>query len=209
MTEDTPTYQVQRTEAWYAERLGKVTASRVWAVVARTKEGWSASRDDYLTDLVLERLTGTKQEGFSSAAMQWGTDQEPHARAAYEAHTGNIALEVGMVQHPTVAMSGASPDGLVDDDGLIEIKCPNSTTHGKTLLGAKIDKKYVLQMQWQMACTGRKWCDFVSYDPRFPEHLRLHIQRVPRDDQAIADLEKAVTEFLGEVASMVSKLEKK
>jgi len=138
--------------------------------------------------------------------MQWGTDTEPLARAAYEAHTGHIVDEVPMLPHPTIAMSGSSPDGLVDKDGQIEVKCPNSATHAKTLLAKKPDGKYITQMQWQMACTGRKWCDFVSFDPRFPEHLQLCVIRVERDDEMIASLEQEVTSFLAEVAQMVQQL---
>ena len=196
----------QGSPEWFLQRLGKVTASRVADVIAKTKTGYSTSRENYLIELALERLTGARQESYTNGAMQWGTDTEPLARAAYEAHTGFMVDEVAMLPHPTIAMAGASPDGLVEPKGQIEIKCPNSATHAKTLLSKKPDAKYITQMQWQMACTGRDWCDFASYDPRFPEHLRLCVIRVERDAEMIADLEKEVVSFLAEVEQMVIKL---
>lgn len=196
----------QGTPEWLAARLGKVTASRVADVVARTKTGYSASRANYLAELALERLTGTRQESFTNAAMQWGTDNEPHARAAYEAKTGEIVEEVGLVLHPRIDGSGASPDGLVGLFGLIEIKCPNSATHLETLTTKLPAGKYVTQMQWQMACTERQWCDFVSYDPRFPEHLKLFVTRIHRDDDFIEELEKEVAKFLEELGETVEAL---
>lgn len=197
----------QGTDAWHAQRLGKATASRIADVIAKTKSGYSTSRENYCIELALERVTGQRQESFSSAAMQWGTDTEPLARAAYEARTGAIVDEVAMIAHPSIAMAGASPDGMIDGDGLIEIKCPNSATHMKTLLAKKPDGKYITQMMWQMACTGRKWCDFVSFDPRFPTELQLFVTRIERDDALIDSLEKDVTDFLGEVDAMVFELE--
>lgn len=196
----------QRTEEWFAARLGKVTASRVSDVIARTKSGPSASRRNYLAELVAERLTGEPAARFTNAAMQWGTDTEPMARAAYEFHTDNTVQEVGFVLHPRIAESGASPDGLVGDDGLIEIKCPGTATHIDTLLGAEIDGKYLTQMQWQMACTGRAWCDWVSFDPRLPEDMRMVVRRVARDDERVAELESAVREFLTELDDTIARL---
>jgi len=196
----------QGSTEWFLQRLGKATASRIADVIAKTKSGYSTSRENYRVELALERITGQRQESYTNGAMQWGTDTEPLARAAYEAHTGHIVDEVPMLPHPTIAMSGASPDGLVDKDGQIEVKCPNSATHAKTLLAKKPDGKYVTQMQWQMACTGRAWCDFVSFDPRFPEHLQLCVIRVERDDEMIAELEREVTSFLAEVEQMVQQL---
>lgn len=196
----------QGSAEWFFQRLGKCTASRVADVIAKTKTGYSTSRENYRIELALERLTGQRQESYTNGAMQWGTDTEPLARAAYEAHTGHIVEEVPMIAHPTIALSGASPDGLVNRDGQIEVKCPNSATHAKTLLSKKPDGKYITQMQWQMACTGRDWCDFVSFDPRFPEHLQLCVIRVERDAAMIADLEKEVASFLDEVAAMVQQL---
>ena len=199
----------QRTTEWFAQRLGKVTASKVADVIARTKSGYSASRENYLAQLVVERFTGTVAESYSNAAMQWGTDQEPFARAAYEHATGVLVEECGFVLHPEISESGASPDGLVGDDGLIEIKCPSTATMIETLLDDKIPGKYITQMQWQMACTGRQWCDFVCFDPRMPEGLQLYIKRVDRDDAYIADLASEIRKFLAEVEAKVSALQQK
>lgn len=197
----------QRTDEWFAARLGKVTASRVADVIAKTKSGYGAGRANYLADLVVERLTGQKAQGFSNAAMEWGTEQEPHARAAYSAKTGILVEEVGFIDHPTVAMSGASPDGFAEE-GLIEVKCPNTATHLEYVLAELPPLKYFTQMQWQMACTGRPWCDFVSFDPRLPERLQLLVVRVPRDDVYIAMLEAEVKKFLAELDDNLNKLEK-
>ena len=196
----------QRSTEWFNARLGKVTASRVADVIAKTKTGYSTSRENYMAQLVCERMTGTQGESFSSAAMQWGTDQEPLARAAYEAAKDVLVDEVGFIVHPTIIAAGASPDGLVGDDGLIEIKCPNTATHIDTLLSNKVPSKYNTQMQWQMACTGRKWCDFVSFDPRMPEGLQLFIQRVDFDEQYVKMLEAEITEFLGELETKIERL---
>ncbi len=189
----------QRSAEWFEARLGKVTASRIADVVARTKSGWGASRENYMAELICERLTGEPAAGYVSAAMQHGIDTEPEARAAYEMWTDSTVTEVGFVPHPEIAMSGASPDGLVGDDGLIEIKCPGTARHIKTLLGGTIDRRYLLQMQWQMACTGRAWCDFVSYDPRISPEMQLWIERVERDDETIDWLTKEVVAFLEEL----------
>lgn len=197
---------VQGSPEWFAERVGKVTASRVADVVARTKSGWGASRANYMAELIAERLTGAKSEGFVNAAMQHGIDTEPQARDAYSFYAGVDVEQVGFIAHPTIEMSGASPDGLVGNDGLVEIKCPNTATHIDTLLDGKVPERYVLQMQWQMACTGRKWCDFVSFDPRMPESMRLFIKRVERDEKLIASLEKDVELFLREVEAKVAAL---
>lgn len=197
---------IQGTPEWFAQRLGKVTASRVADVVAKTKTGYSTSRANYLAQLVAERLTGKAAESFSNAAMQHGTETEPLARMAYETETGLMVTEVAMIDHPTIPMTGASPDGLVGESGLVEIKCPNTATHIDTLLSDKAPSKYIPQMQWQMACTGRAWCDFVSYDPRLPEDMQLFVKRVERDDALIAELETEVAKFLDEVAATVLKL---
>ena len=197
----------QRTDEWFAARIGKVTASRVADVIAKTKSGYGAGRANYLADLVVERLTGQKAQGFSNAAMEWGTQTEPQARAAYSAKTGILVEEVGFIDHPTVAMSGASPDGFAEE-GLIEVKCPNTNTMLEFILDGKPPQKYVTQMQWQMACTGRPWCDFVSFDPRLPERLQLLVVRVPRDDDYIAMLEAEVKKFLAELDDNLNKLEK-
>lgn len=197
----------QRTDTWFAARLGRVTASRVHEIMATLKDGKpAAARANYMADIVLERLTGKRAEGFSNDAMDWGTQTEPQARAAYSAKTGELVTEVGFVNHPTL-MAGASPDGLVGDDGLVEIKCPTSSTALETLFTQKIAKKYIDQMQWQLLVTGRAWCDFCSFDPRLPEHLQCYIQRVPRDNKRIAELEEAVVKFLEEVDTQVKTLQ--
>ncbi len=197
---------VQGSPEWFAARLGRVTASRVADVVAKTKTGFGASRANYAAELIAERLTQTSAPSFSNAAMQHGTETEPLARSAYEFHTGLAVAEIGFAPHPSIVMSGASPDGLVGDDGLVEIKCPNTATHLETLLGSAIPGKYIIQMQWQMACTGRAWTDWASFDPRLPEEMRLFIQRVNRDNEYIAELEREVTAFLVEIDAKVAAL---
>ena len=197
----------QRTEDWFQIRLGKVTASRVSDVMAKTKSGYSASRDNYMAQLIVERLTNTKAESFTNAAMEWGTNQEPFARAAYEVKAGFLVEEEGFVSHPTIKMAGASPDGLVEQDGLVEIKCPNTATHIETLLSQKVPEKYILQMQFQITCTQRMWCDFVSFDPRMPEKNQLFIKRVERDDRIIHEIETEITKFLNELDQKLTKLE--
>ena len=152
----------QRSEEWYTARLGCVTASRAADVMAKTKAGYSASRGNYMAQIITERLTERPTEGFSSSAMQWGTDTEPQARMAYELMTGETVEETGFVPHPTIKFFGASPDGLVGSDGLIEIKCPNTATHIDTLLSDKVPSKYIKQMHVQMICTDRQWCDFCK-----------------------------------------------
>ena len=203
----------QRTPEWFQARLGKLTASRIADATARTKTGWGASRANYMAELLAERLTGQQapQGAWTkSAAVEWGTLNEPEARTVYEFERNVTVVEVGFVPHPTIEMSGASPDGLVVDDGLVvEIKCPNTATHIESLLGAEIDSRYIKQMQWQMVCTGQQWCDFVSYDPRLPVAMRMLITRVPRDDKVIAKLEAEVTEFLTELAVKEARLRDK
>lgn len=196
----------QRTDEWFAARLGKVTASRVADIIAKTKSGYSTSRANYMAELVAERLSGKKGDSYSNSAMQWGVDQEPNARAAYESMKGVLVQEVGFTPHPTIPNSGASPDGLVDDVGLIEIKCPFTATHIDFLTTEVIPEKYLTQMQWQMACTGRLWCDFASYDPRLPERMQLKVKRVPRDPMMVSHLETEVSQFLFELNAKVAKL---
>jgi putative phage-type endonuclease len=198
---------LQRNDEWHAARLGKATGSKISDVMASGKVGApSVTRANYLAQLLCERLTGNPTESYSNAAMQHGIDTEAEAKTAYEFQTGVHVADVGFVDHPTIAMSGASPDGLIGDDGLIEIKCPNSATHLATLRGASIDGKYIKQMQWQMACTGRSWCDFASYDPRFPFEHQLYVKRVMRDPQMIAEIEAAVCAFLNDVHAAVLEL---
>lgn len=196
-------------EDWLRARCGSLGASQIHEAIARTKTGWGASRANLRATLTAERLTGVPAESFVSAAMQHGIDTEPAARLAYEFLTNQTVVEVGLFLHPTIAGSHASPDGLVGDDGLIEAKCPNTATHIDTLLTETIDSKYIIQMQWQMACTGRKWCDFISYDPRLSPEMQLFTKRVFRDDVMIASLEKEVRQFLEELDAQVSALRTK
>jgi putative phage-type endonuclease len=196
----------QGTDEWLQERLGKVTASRLSDVIAKTKTGWGASRANYMAELIAERLTMTPAEKFTNAAMQWGLDTEAEACSAYAFRHDADLQEVGFIPHPKIPMTGASPDRLVGELGLAEIKCPNTATHIDTLLGTPIADKYIVQMQWQMACTSRKWCDWVSYDPRMPENMRLFVKRVMRDDTRIAELERAVIDFLRELDEKTSAL---
>tara|TARA_R110000823_G_scaffold9049_1_gene31769 strand:- start:291 stop:899 length:609 start_codon:yes stop_codon:yes gene_type:complete len=195
----------QRTEEWFAARLGKVTASRVADVLAKIKSGESASRKNYKMELVVQRLTGKQGESFTNAAMEWGTEQEPFARMAYEAHTGTFVKEEGFVDHPTIEGFGCSPDGIVGE-GLIEIKAPNTANHIETVLENKAPSKYIPQMQCQMACTGAKWCDFVSFDPRVPDDLQLFVVRVDRDQEYIDAMEVEVKQFLSEVLDLFNQL---
>lgn len=196
----------QGSPEWHAMRCGKVTASRIADMLAKTKTGWGASRANYKAQLVAERLTGVVAEGFTNAAMEWGKEKEAEARAAYGFYTNETVELIDFVTHPVMLMSGASPDALVGMDGLVEIKCPNTATHIETLLGGSVPGKYQFQMQWQMACTGRWWCDFVSYDPRMPEDMRLFVKRLERDDEAIAMIEKETRIFLAEIDATVAQL---
>ena len=192
----------QRSAEWFNSRLGKVTASKVSDVMAKTKTGAAASRQNYMMQLLCERLTGQKEETYSNAAMQRGTELEPSARAMYESDRGLFVVEIGLVDHPTIKNFGASPDGLVGDDGLIEIKCPNTSTHVEFLRTGKIDGKYQIQMLVQMACAKRDWCDFVSYDDRLPEQLSYKRVRFMRDDERIAEIESEVERFLSELDAL-------
>ena len=198
----------QGTPEWHQLRLGKVTASRVSDVLAKIKTGESASRKNYRAELVVQRLTGLPSESFTNAAMEWGTATEPMARIAYEIAKEVLVEQVGFIEHPTIAMFGCSPDGLVHD-GMIEIKCPNSATHIEYLTDNKAPAKYINQMQCQMAVTGKKWCDFVSFDPRLPEDLQLFVVRVERDQKYIDSMEVEVVEFLTEVEGLVNQLKER
>ncbi len=197
----------QGSPEWHQIRLGKVTASRVADIVAKTKSGYSASRANYAAQLICERLTGVPTETFTNAAMQWGTDMEPEARLAYEFNRAAEVEQVAFVPHPSIADSGCSPDGLVGTDGLVEIKAPLTATHIETLKGRAVPAKYVTQIQWQLACTGRQWCDFVSYDPRMPEAMKFFCVRVHRVPEIIEGLEKEVITFLNEIRATINELQ--
>lgn len=202
----------QRTEEWFQQRLGKVTASRISDVIAKTKTGVSTSRQNYLIQLVSERLTGKKGDSYVNQAMLDGIEREDAARSLYMLNKDVDVTEVGFFDHPVIKNSGASPDGAVNAEekgkyaGLIEIKCPIETTHTNTLMSKSVPSKYIPQMQWQLACTGAKWVDFVSYNPNFPVELQLFVSRVDRDDAYIAELEAEVIKFLDEVDQTIIKL---
>lgn len=197
---------IQGSQEWLQLRAGRVTASRVADVIARTKSGYGASRANYMAELIAERLTGIPAPSFTNAAMQHGVEQEPHARRAYAELMGVEVVEVPFVEHPEIAMFGCSPDGLVGDDGLVEIKAPNTATHLETLLTETVPGKYVTQMQVQMAVCGRAWCDFASFDPRLPPSMQLFVKRVQRDASLILDLETEVSAFLAEIDAKVAAL---
>lgn len=196
----------QGSDAWHQLRVGKVTASRVADIMRKTKSGVSASRQRYLGELVAERLTGCPTVGFKSADMEWGNANEDNARQFY-AFMNDVTLEtIAFVPHPTIEMAGASPDRLVGDDGLVEIKAPAIHTHIDTLLTGEIEPDYQKQMCWQMACTGRQWVDLVSYEPRLPENLRMFTKRMHRDETAIKAMEAEVEKFLAEVEDTIHQL---
>ena len=198
----------QGSPEWLQERCGKVTASRIADVMAKIKTGYGAGRANYMAEIIAERLTNVPKQGFTNEAMRWGTETEPQARAMYEFQTGLEVTETGFVPHPVIEGTGASPDGLVGDSGLIEIKCPNTATHIDTLRGSAIDRKYVLQMHWQMICTGRDWCDFVSFDPRLSLAKQMHVRRVHRDAELCEEITAEVTRFLTELNETVAELER-
>lgn len=195
----------QGSDEWFNIRLGKVTASRVADVLATVKSGESTARRNYRIQLVCERLTGLKEETYTNHHMERGVRLEPIARALYEAKNDVFVNEIGFVQHPTIEMAGASPDGMLND-GQIEIKCPTAANHIETVLSGSWPAKYYPQMQWQMACTGLGWCDFISYCPDVGDDLALYVCRVPRDDAYIAETEAAVKAFLDEVNALLNQL---
>lgn len=201
---------VQGSREWKLARAGRVTASRIGDATARLKNGnWGASRANYMSELIIERLTGEPVVQYVNAAMDWGKLQEPAARNLYALLTDSEVKEVGFVPHPRIDMAGCSPDGLVGRDGLVQIKCPATSTHIETLLGAKIELVYEKQMLFEMACSERDWVDFVSYDPRLPPELQIFIKRFERDDKKIAELELHVEWFLKELDEKVADLRKR
>ena len=198
---------LQRSEDWHADRCGKVTASRVKDISAKPKTG--KAYNALTLTILTERLTGVQEETPTTGPMQWGIDQEVHAITAYENETGNFVVGTGLVDHPAIKMSGASPDGLVDQDGQLEVKCPNSQTHLNTVLTKEVPGEYIPQITWQLACTRRKWCDFVSYDPCLPEYLQLVIIRVFAKDLDIAGIEQSVIKFNQKIDQIVAELNPK
>ena len=195
---------VQGTPEWLASRAGRVTASMISNVLMKPE---TAGYRDYQAQLVAEILTGKPQgSDYTNAHMQFGTETEPLARSAYEAETGFSVDEVGLCIHPTIDRAGASPDGLVSNSGLVEIKCPKVATHLAYLIAGVVPAGYKNQMMWQMACCDRDWCDFVSFRPDLPEHLQLFLIRFKRDEKEIIKLETAVNAFLATVDEMIKKL---
>lgn len=199
---------IQGSEEWFNARRGFVGASMINDVMATTKSGGeAATRRNLRAKIVAERLTGQSADSFSSAAMQWGVEHEPIARALYEVSRDIDVEQVGFVLHPDIKMTGASPDGLVESKGLIEIKCPNTSTHIDYLLGGVAPMEYRNQMLWQMDCTNRDWCDFASYDPRMPDDMQLFVVRYIRDDEKLKELRAGVIKFLEEVDEVLFKLQ--
>jgi len=189
----------QRTPEWEQARCGSLGASQVWEI--------KKSRTKLLTTLIAERLSGIPSEKYVTERMRWGIDHEPKARLAYELLTGASVRQCGIFRHPQIEGTHASPDGLVGEDGIVEIKCPDTATHVAGLLGAPIEDRYIAQMQWQMECSGRAWCDFVSYDPRLPPHLMLHVRRVKKNEGITAELAEEVKSFLDELNQKLRSLD--
>ena len=196
----------QGTERWAQERCGRITASRCGEVIATTKKGEAAARRDYRTELIIERLTGVPVAQYVSREMQWGLFQEPFARAMYEITRGIEVDQAGFVVHPHIPYFGCSPDGLVGDDGMIQIKCPNTTTHLAWWMAGAIPLEHIPQMLAELAVTGRRWVDFVSFDPRLPERLQLFVRRYTRDEKHVASMETEVVHFNGELEGAIKAL---
>jgi putative phage-type endonuclease len=202
---------IQGTPEWLDLRKGHVTASKVADIMAKTKTGPSASRQNYLIELAIQRVTGVVEESYKNEAMLRGTEEEPKAREAYELLTETFVEEVPFVKHKTIEWFGCSPDGIIkNNDGtynLLEIKNPNSATHWSYIKAGEPPTKYKIQMMAQMACTGAEWCDFFSYDSRMPEGSRHFLKRMMRDNAFIEEMEKEVKAFLEEVAEEVKLME--
>lgn len=194
----------QRTDEWFKARLGKVTASKISDVLAKIRTGEAAVRRNYKMQLATERLTGQKTDSYINQAMQDGIDREDTAREIFEIVRDIKVEQVGFIDHPTIKMAGASPDGLLPDNGVLEIKCPVETTHTTNLLERKLPSRYVSQVQWQMACTGAEYANFVSYNPNFEPKLQLIYLDVERDDEYIEMLEEEVSTFLTEVDDIIN-----
>lgn len=208
MSAGTTLYIEQRSPEWYAEHVGRVTASRVADAIAKLKRSTeeAAVRRNLRIQMVGEILTGAMAEHYVSKYMQDGIENEPYARAAYEIANDVMCEQVGFVLHPTIERAGCSPDGLVGEDGLLETKCPKVETHIEYILAGKIPEDYEPQMMWQMACTGRRWVDFVSYCGALPEDLQLFVRRLERDEKRIYALELEVNQFLKEVDEAIVRL---
>lgn len=197
---------IQGSPEWLAARAGSLGASQIGDALARTKSGWGASRANVAARLVTERLTGRPMESFTNAAMQRGHDLEPLAREAYSEAALQLVTEIGLVKHPAIAWTHCSPDGLCGEDGLVEIKCVNAARHIELLTGSPPEDRYVKQCLWQMACTGRAWCDLAYYNPDLPQEMHLYTTRIERDTAAIEEMETEVSKFLAEVDETVADL---
>jgi putative phage-type endonuclease len=197
---------IQGSPEWTQARVGSLGASRIADITARTKSGYGASRANVMAELVCERLTNLPAERFVTPAMQHGIDCEAEARSTYEFELGVTAKTCGLFRHPTIEGTHASPDGLIGDDGCLEVKCPNTATHIETLLSKRVPERYIKQIQWQLACTGRRWCDYCTYDNRMPSELQLWIFRVMRDQKMIDELEREARIFLDELDEKVAAL---
>ncbi|AQX26415.1 lambda exonuclease family protein [Bartonella sp. Raccoon60] len=208
----------QRTAEWFQARLGKVTSSNIYNVLSRTTKNLPTSKyEDYKIKLMTERLvneisqsyTTAAMQSYTTAAMQWGIEHEENALKEYAFIYDTEVTQCGFIQHPTLPMAGASPDGLIGEDGLVEIKCPQSVNHLRFWMTETIKPEYLAQMHFQMACTGRQWCDFVSYDPRFSgqsAHLRLKVQRIHHNDEQIEFINQAVETFLEEIEQDIKQI---
>mgnify|MGYP003626839002 FL=1 len=200
----------QLSTEWFAAKLGKISASRCSDIVATNKGKTAASRENYLIELILQRMTGKRDEGFTNAAMEHGIKTEAEARGVYGLTNNCEITQVAFLDHPTIPMAGASPDGIINDtNGMLEIKCPTQKTHMQYLLNKKIPRSYITQMNFQLACSPEsEYVDFCSYDNRFPDHLQLLTIRHNRDSEAILELEKEVTLFSDELTERQQQLEK-
>ncbi|MBB4077214.1 exodeoxyribonuclease (lambda-induced) [Bartonella fuyuanensis] len=200
----------QRTAQWFQARLGKVTASNVYNVINKTAKGTPTGKyEEYKIKLITERLIGEISPHYETENMRWGIEHEENALREYSFIYDVEITKCGFIQHPTIKMAGASPDGLIGDDGLVEVKCPRSTTHIRFCIDNEIRPEYHTQMQFQMACTGRQWCDFVSYDPRFAgtsSHLRIKIKRLYRNDKEIQQINQEVESFLTEIEREIQRI---
>jgi putative phage-type endonuclease len=201
---------LQGTDEWKLARVGSVGASDAPKIVRKTKSGYSADRDTLLLSKMLERLTGQPVSIYQTPAMTRGLELEPEARRVYQiVHGHDDVEEVGIVVHPRIKGSHASPDGLVGEHGLVEIKCPGAPAHLDMVEGDRISNDHLVQCMWQMSCTGRKWCDLVSFNPDFPLKLQLYVKRVPRDQSHIAELEREVGKFVDELEAKLDKLKRR
>lgn len=197
----------QGSAEWLEVRRGKITASRIADVLAVLKKGGEgADRRNYRIEQIAERLSGRSEDHYVSPEMEWGTEFEPIARSAYEIATESMVDTVGFVLHPTFDFAGSSPDGLVGDDGGLELKCPKTTTHIKWLMDGKVPEEHQAQCLWHMTCCERKWWDFMSFDPRLPDGLKIFIARMERDDERIAAIESEVARFNDEVEATIAQL---